>query len=222
MRTVTLRLDQISQLFNLLTLFLLLSSWMLGTSYSSCIFVYMQMRILLGAFWGLNPRRKSWKQLNVAGWILSERSFCVLTVCAEVLTLLRQRGRSHAAISIPALVSDLRHEPLELACVENVSAQFSQSISHGFVPLSCHSCHTHCCFIKRFLPITSLLSVINANESRNCDERLLISTCAAPAPNSACLPLNKTPTPGSQTLKALHTSAGDVFLRLILASKQFD
>lgn len=73
-----------------------------------------------------------------------------------------------------------------------------------------------------FLPIPSLLSVINANESKTCDGRLLISSFAASAPNSACLPQNKTHADGSKTLKDLHTSAGDVFLHLILASKQFD
>lgn len=68
----------------------------------------------------------------------------------------------------------------------------------------CHSCHTHCYFIKRFLAITSPLSVINENESRNCDERLLILSCAAPAPNSACLPQNKTLANGSKILKDTH------------------
>lgn len=135
---------------------------------------------------------------------MSEWRFCVLIVCAKVVTLLHQRGWIHEAKSIPALFFAFRRKPFKLACVENVSAQCSKSISHVFFFFFCHSCHTHCYFIKRFLAITSPLSVINENESRNCDERLLILSCAAPAPNSACLPQNKTLANGSKILKDTH------------------
>lgn len=97
-----------------------------------------------------------------------------------------------------------------------VNAVFRKCFSCLF--FVCHSCHTHCCFIKRFLAITSLLSVINANGSRNCDERLLISSCAASAPNLTRLPQNKSLANGSKILKNLHTSAGNI--KFSFGSKQ--
>lgn len=123
----------------------------------------------------------------------------------------------------PPLLSyfDLRHEPFELACVENVSAQCSESISHGFFSSSVTLVILIVVLSKVFLPITSPLSVINANESRNCDERLLISNGAASAPNSACLPQNKSHANGSKNFSTCAHLQVMFFRHLILASKQF-
>lgn len=187
---------------------------MVGTLYSSCIFVHILV------FLRFEPQREELKaakccRLNPVRMKL----LCFNCSCWSRDSAASERmdswRKAHPCSPFWSPTRTVRARP-RWKCV---GAVFRKYFSCFFF---CHSCHTHCCFIKRFLPITSLLSVINANQSRNCGERLLISSCAAPAPNLARLPQNKTHANGSKTLKDLHTSAGDVLLHLILASKQFD
>lgn len=178
---------------------------MVGTLYSSCIFVHILV------FLRFEPQRE---ELKAAKWCRLN-SVTMKLLCFNCSCWRMDSWRKTHPCSLFWSPTRTVRARLRWKCV---GAVFRKYFSCFF----CHSCHTHCCFIKSFLPITSLLSVINANQSRNCDERLLISNCAAPAPNLACLPQNKTHANGSKTLKDLYTSAGDVLLHLILASKQFD